>query len=361
MLTLYCSKKLSDLLPDKLEKGEKDVVSLDAWYAHVVTIHRRKVLVAICSDNRFGVVLWGVKKAQLTNLSSVVLTAIRETMADYGIRQEIIDSYAPANEPMRLMSAAGRKGSGKLNRAIRMVEYALIDADPTELRPFYVAQYMNRDIVMSEQESYYPVERMLERLQWRYHQTPIAQRAFVLEAEMDLERYTVKRTLIVPVRRTFAALHKMLQRLFCWEDYHLHEFLLHDENGDHRLYAARAYDTDLSETEEPLGSDADFRLAELLRDGSQFTYLYDFGDGWEVELRVASTLEDYDKNYPTCTAFEGDAPPEDVGGVGGYLEFLDILADPEHPEYEETVEWAGLSWKYRPTKCEDVNRRLESC
>lgn len=64
--------------------------SLDTWHAHVVTIHRRKVLVAICSDNCFGVVLRGVKKAQLTNHSSVVLTAIRETIADYDIRQEII-------------------------------------------------------------------------------------------------------------------------------------------------------------------------------------------------------------------------------------------------------------------------------
>ena len=272
------------------------------------------MLVAICSDNRFGFVLWGVKKAQLNKLSSVVLTAIRETMADYGIRQEIIDSYAPADEPMCLMNAAGRKGAAQLNRAIKWVEYTPMDTEPTVLRPFFLAKSMNRDIVMSEPESFHPEERMLERLRWRYHQEPIAQKAFVLEAELDLERYTAKRTLIVPARRTFADLHQILQRAFDWEDYHLHEYVLHDD-GEHYLHGAGAYDEELDGTDANLGADEDFCLADLLRDGSQFTYLYDFGDGWEVELRVASAIEDYDKTHPTCTLFEGDVPPEDVGGV----------------------------------------------
>ncbi len=34
-------------------------------------------------------------------------------------------------------------------------------------------------------------------------------------------------------------------------------------------------------------------------------------------------------------------PPEDVGGIGGYEHFLEILADPEHPEYHELKRWAG--------------------
>ena len=104
-------------------------------------------------------------------------------MADYGIRQEIIDSYAPADEPMRLMNAAGRKGPAQLNQAIKRVEYYPMDTEPTVLRPFYVTKAMNQDIVMSEPKSFQPEERMLERLRWHYHQEPIAQKAFVLEAE----------------------------------------------------------------------------------------------------------------------------------------------------------------------------------
>ena len=79
---------------------------------------------------------------------------------------------------------------------------------------------------------------------------------------------------------------------------------------------------ELDGTDANLGADEGFCLADLLRDGSRFTYLYDFGDGWEVELRVVSAIEDYDKTHPTCTLFEGDAPPEDVGGVYGFLELI---------------------------------------
>jgi hypothetical protein len=34
-------------------------------------------------------------------------------------------------------------------------------------------------------------------------------------------------------------------------------------------------------------------------------------------------------------------PAEDVGGVGGYERFLQILADPSDPEHDEQVGWWG--------------------
>ena len=43
---------------------------------------------------------------------------------------------------------------------------------------------------------------------------------------------------------------------------------------------------------------------------------------------------------------EGDAPPEDVGGPGGFAEFLEVTADPEHKEYEHLITWARSQlWK----------------
>lgn len=33
-------------------------------------------------------------------------------------------------------------------------------------------------------------------------------------------------------------------------------------------------------------------------------------------------------------------PPEDVGGVGGYEEFMNVHNDPNHPDYEATRAWA---------------------
>ena len=48
-------------------------------------------------------------------------------------------------------------------------------------------------------------------------------------------------------------------------------------------------------------------------------------------------------DYHLCefTIGERDCPPEDCGGIAGFKEKLEIAADPEHPEYEETRGWPG--------------------
>ena len=44
---------------------------------------------------------------------------------------------------------------------------------------------------------------------------------------------------------------------------------------------------------------------------------------------------------PYLLEASGKTPPEDVGGVPGYLDFLDIINDPKHPEYSHMKAWAG--------------------
>lgn len=56
---------------------------------------------------------------------------------------------------------------------------------------------------------------------------------------------------------------------------------------------------------------------------------------------------------------EGNAPPEDVGGVSGYREFLKIMADPRHEEYKSTLKWAQSQW-YKDFDIDLVNRRLKN-
>ena len=45
--------------------------------------------------------------------------------------------------------------------------------------------------------------------------------------------------------------------------------------------------------------------------------------------------------YPRCVAGARRCPPEDCGGVHGYAEFLQIVADRRHPEHQSMIEWAG--------------------
>ncbi|PAE32304.1 plasmid pRiA4b ORF-3 family protein, partial [Bacillus sp. 7884-1] len=54
----------------------------------------------------------------------------------------------------------------------------------------------------------------------------------------------------------------------------------------------------------------------------------------------------------------GERPPEDVGGEGGYEEYLRIMADVNHPEHEDMKEWSD-NQKERNRSKERINHRLK--
>lgn len=73
-------------------------------------------------------------------------------------------------------------------------------------------------------------------------------------------------------------------------------------------------------------------------------YTYDFGDNWVHHITVDKVLLDYDKNHALCLDGAGEAPPEDVGGEGGFTEYMKVKNDPNHPEHNEMRQWAGTQW-----------------
>jgi hypothetical protein len=92
---------------------------------------------------------------------------------------------------------------------------------------------------------------------------------------------------------------------------------------------------------------------------SRIKYNYDFGDDWQHSIEVGNFIENYTQNYPVCLAGEGNAPPEDIGGEGGYDEFLEVISDPEHPQHKEMLDWGKLQG-YRDFDIELMNKRLKS-
>ncbi|MHB8126562.1 MAG: plasmid pRiA4b ORF-3 family protein [Desulfitobacteriaceae bacterium] len=80
--------------------------------------------------------------------------------------------------------------------------------------------------------------------------------------------------------------------------------------------------------------DKEVKLSAYIPKYSKIKYIYDFGDDWQHYIEVEKMIEDYPQNYPVCLDWEGNAPPEDVGGDSGYEEFLEAFHDPDHEEHE---------------------------
>jgi Plasmid pRiA4b ORF-3-like protein len=121
-------------------------------------------------------------------------------------------------------------------------------------------------------------------------------------------RPTVWRRILVPADCSLARLHKVIQGVMDWQDYHLHEFTV---GG--RVYAEPEVD------EENRVLDARMvRLRALdLRIGERIEYAYDFGDNWQHVLELEDKMPPAaDAVYPLCVSGECSAPPEDVGGFG---------------------------------------------
>ena len=333
MIQILVTKKLADLLPAKVGKKSDEVPALDRWCVNLITINRRKVIVAMCADNRFGFVLWGVKKPDLSKLPHLIELGIRETLASYGVRADIIDDYANV-EPV-LYTGMSRSDIGPLNRMAIDLSNMRFREQPAELLPLYIAHTINDIPVNSGSKNvYWPYERMFESLANRYGVNAICIPAFKIVATLDLERYTASRTLMVPASFSFYQLHLVLQAAFGWQNSHMYEFTVDGQ----RLVC----------TEEELEDGSllakDVRLDSLVNAGTSVHYLYDFGDSWEIDLKTVSKQTDYDTFFPKCLECEGAAPPEDSGGVYGYLDFLDAYNDPKNPGYKDAHEWIGYRW-----------------
>lgn len=137
----------------------------------------------------------------------------------------------------------------------------------------------------------------------------------------------VARVIDVPASASLPELHEMLQAAIGWTDSHLHQFVTQQAT-----YGMEIPDEEVWPEEQRDETGA--RLADL---GTEFEYLYDFGDGWTHDVEVLGP----GGSAPGCVGGHGACPPEDCGGPGGYAELLDVLAHSAHPEHEHMRSWVG--------------------
>jgi hypothetical protein len=151
----------------------------------------------------------------------------------------------------------------------------------------------------------------------------------------------VWRRIRVPETYTFWDLHVAIQDAMGWSDYHLHGFVLRDPQTGAEVFIGIP-DDEFPSLRVTLAGWRQKISDWFSGDRKTARYEYDFGDGWEHEIRLEKVLpREEGVEYPVCLDGKMACPPEDVGGTGGYERFLRILADPSHEEHESMLEWAG--------------------
>ncbi len=140
------------------------------------------------------------------------------------------------------------------------------------------------------------------------------------------------RRVLVQTDITLRDLHEIIQRVMGWGNCHLHVF-----TTEWQEYGSP--DPELGHV-----SDQKVRLEQVLAgQGDRLRYTYDFGDDWEHDIVVEQTLTpEPGQAYPRCLAGKGACPPEDCGGIWGYTELKEILADSSHNQHEDMLNWLGL-------------------
>ena len=143
-------------------------------------------------------------------------------------------------------------------------------------------------------------------------------------------------------------LHCTIQGAMGWFNCHLHQFMKGDQyyGIPHPDYG----DTMADARKVPINK-------VLQKEKDWLHYEYDFGDGWLHRITLEKISQPVvGKEYPLLIKGKGTCPPEDCGGPPGYEDLKEIIANPNHEEHEEMVDWLG--YVFDPNKFDLLQHQM---
>ena len=153
----------------------------------------------------------------------------------------------------------------------------------------------------------------------------------------------------VPLSSSLMSLHEIIQAAMGWRGSHLFEFTVGDE-----AYGVPDNQGGFDAWE--ILDASKIQLQEIIGWGiKRFTYTYDFGDDWQHVISLGKPrIGHADIDYPAFAGGARRCPPEDVGGVVGFEEFLEATRDPTHEAHEELMDWHE-TWHVRDFDPDDIS------
>ena len=157
-----------------------------------------------------------------------------------------------------------------------------------------------------------------------------------IRIELQEIKPRIWRRVDVPVSTTLLALHDIIQVTLAWQDTHLFEFQIGDKvygepSPDDEMYERKVYQA------------KSLRLGTVIDRGvDRFLYAYDFGDDWRHDVIVEKVFDGAENiDYPAFVDGGRRAPPEDVGGASGFMDFLEAVLNPAHEDHANYLRWYG--------------------
>lgn len=361
-MQIALTKKLAEAMGVNPPSAHDDDNPLFSWTANWTKVWENRraedMLVLVNNATRFTVAIYQVKRKDLKNVAEMMSAAISNTLLSMNLNPEIVEEYMRLAGKVMCVQNTSRQTAAWVTKAGMDCSFHIANEYNGIAKMFsdtvgVSTNYMPVNYSGKNSEGFIPYEAMFEALSKLTGKQIYKYRAFELLVTLDLEVYKATRRIIVPADLEFTCLHKVLQSVFNWEDYHLYDFTVFADNEDQPAVRLVPSEDDLDYDEDALLMKGHL-LSEFLPRYKSMRYTYDMGDNWEHEIQLVRVIDEYDKESPCLLEASGQTPPEDVGGVGGFVNFREIMLNPNHPEYEETKEWAKYwtpelsEWKSRP-------------
>ncbi|NLY43406.1 MAG: plasmid pRiA4b ORF-3 family protein [Clostridiaceae bacterium] len=357
-MQIALTKKLADAIDINCAYTFEDENPLFCWTANWTRVwdNRRAedMIVLVNNATRFTVAIYQVKRKDLKNVAEMMIKAIENTLLFMNLNPALVKEYMRLAGELRFVKNRSREAAAWVTRAGEECAFhvgneyngiAKMFSDTVGAPANY--RHVNYS---GNKKGYVPYYKMVSALSELTGMQAYKYRAFELLVTLDLKVYKAARRIIVPANLEFARLHKVLQLVFDWQNYHLYDFTVFD--GNKRIARIVPYEDDLEYDEDAILMNG-HTLSEFFPKYKHMRYTYDMGDNWEHQIQLIRVIEDHDEESPYLLEAIGQAPPEDVGGVEGFIEFREIMLNPNHPEFEEMREWA----KYWTIELSDWERR----
>ena len=305
---IQCTKKMLDKMDLTKVKFLPAAVQDDgangfySWHVNYITLNRRKAIVCMNNLTRYVIVLYRPKGKDIAQLGERIAEGIRAAFQAEGIPESITQEYLQNCGEAVYSKTAGRSLAANLSKACETVGYYLELLDDAAVIQNKISLALGERFTKIGDEYRYPSEELFRNLcamkgmpQESWEQM-LQIENYQLKIRLLLNGHNIWRRILIPSRCLFSQLHRVIQEVFGWFDYHLHEFIVPDAGygrpkGNISLYAL------------------------------------------PIKIRI----------------IDGSDPEAD--------EYLRIVSDPRSPEYESMVEWSEMTRAPERT-LEEINRRL---